>query len=186
MHASACLYACPHACPTGIYMCLFSKCLSSQGVSWRQKATNVDRQRRKICIPDSMKRHTVEWYHNYLCHLGGTWTEETIHQHFTWHKLQDDICAICGKCHCCQANKHSGKKYGTIPEKEAEAEPWERLNVDLVGPYKIKQKGKKTLKLWAVTMIDPATSWFKMRECPDKEAIIIANLVEQTWLTRYP
>ena len=35
-------------------------------------------------------------------------------------------------------------------------------------------------------MIDPATGWFEMRECPDKEAITIANLVEQTWLTRYP
>ena len=35
-------------------------------------------------------------------------------------------------------------------------------------------------------MIDPATGWFEMREIPNKEAITIANLVEQTWLTRYP
>ena len=35
-------------------------------------------------------------------------------------------------------------------------------------------------------MIDPATGWFKMREIPNKEAITIANLVEQTWFTRYP
>jgi len=35
-------------------------------------------------------------------------------------------------------------------------------------------------------MIDPATSWFEIKELKDKEAISIANLVEQTWLTRYP
>jgi transposase InsO family protein len=35
-------------------------------------------------------------------------------------------------------------------------------------------------------MIDPATGWFEMREIPNKEAITVANLVEQTWLTRYP
>ena len=35
-------------------------------------------------------------------------------------------------------------------------------------------------------MIDPATGWFEMREIPNKEAITIANIVEQTWFTRYP
>ena len=35
-------------------------------------------------------------------------------------------------------------------------------------------------------MIDPATGWFEMQEILNKEAITIAILVEQTWLTRYP
>ena len=35
-------------------------------------------------------------------------------------------------------------------------------------------------------MIDSATRWFEMREISNKEAVTIANLVEQTWLTRYP
>jgi transposase InsO family protein len=35
-------------------------------------------------------------------------------------------------------------------------------------------------------MIDPATGWFELREIPNKEALTVANLVEQTWLTRYP
>ena len=28
--------------------------------------------------------------------------------------------------------------------------------------------------------------WFKMREIPNKRADEIANIVEQTWFTRYP
>jgi len=35
-------------------------------------------------------------------------------------------------------------------------------------------------------MIDPATSWFEMRQIPDKRADTISNIVEQAWLTRYP
>ena len=43
-----------------------------------------------------------------------------------------------------------------------------------------------TLKLWCVTMIDPATGWFEIKEIKDKYAYTIANIVEQIWLTRYP
>jgi len=35
-------------------------------------------------------------------------------------------------------------------------------------------------------MIDPATSWIEMKEIKHKDALNITNLVEQTWLTRYP
>ena len=35
-------------------------------------------------------------------------------------------------------------------------------------------------------MIDPATGWFEIVPYSDKKAISIANIVEQTWLMRYP
>ena len=40
----------------------------------------------------------------------------------------------------CQRTKESTKKYGLLPAKEAEDTPWEKLCVDLIGPYKIKIK----------------------------------------------
>eukprot|EP00957_Ditylum_brightwellii_P078718 5985282-Ditylum_brightwellii.AAC.1 len=45
---------------------------------------------------------------------------------------------------------------------------------------------KKNLMLWCVTMKDPATSWFEIAEIKTKRANIIVNIVEITWLTRYP
>ena len=140
----------------------------------------------KIIVPQPLQRRVVEWYHLQLCHPGENRTEQTIRQHFWWNNLRNDVHDVCTKCHTCQKTKRTSKKYGKLPEKEAEAEPWERLSVDLIGPYKIKRQGKPELTLWCVTMIDPATGWFEMREIPNKEAITIANLVEQTWLTRYP
>ena len=35
-------------------------------------------------------------------------------------------------------------------------------------------------------MIDTATGWFEIAQYEDKGAINIANLVETTWLSRYP
>jgi hypothetical protein len=92
------------------------------------------------------------------------------------------------KCAICQTQKKQSKKYGLLPEKEAEAMPWDRLCVDLIGPYNIKSnvKGVKIPPLKCVTMIDPATGWFEIKQYDDKKSITVANIVEQEWLTRYP
>ena len=50
----------------------------------------------------------------------------------------------------------------------------------------IPRKGKTPLKLWCLTMIDPATSWFEMAQIPNKTAAPIADIAAKTWFTRYP
>ena len=35
-------------------------------------------------------------------------------------------------------------------------------------------------------MIDPVTGWFEVTQYNDKRAMAIANLVETTWIYRYP
>jgi hypothetical protein len=44
-------------------------------------------------------------------------------------------------CPVCQCNKRGQKKYGLLPPKEAESTPWDKLCVDLIGPYNIRRKG---------------------------------------------
>ena len=114
--------------------------------------------------------------------------EQTIRQHFTWKNLKEDIEKVCKRCPVCQRTKKRSIKYGKLPPKVAETIPWETLCVDLIGPYKIKLKKHKTkeVTLHAVTMIDPVTGWFEMKQIPNKEAHTVAEAVEQTWLARYP
>ena len=84
-------------------------------------------------------------------------------------------------------HKTTSKKYGKLPPKEAASTPWETLCVDLIGPYKFNQPGKtKPVELWDCTMIDPATSWLEIKAIHTKRADVIANIVEKTWLSRYP
>jgi hypothetical protein len=53
----------------------------------------------------------------------------------------------------------------------------------MIGPYQIQHKGKKTLHLQAITMIDPATGWFEIVQSETKTADVVADKVEITWLS---
>jgi hypothetical protein len=91
-------------------------------------------------------------------------------------------------CAICQTQKKQSKKYGLLPEKETEAMPLDTLCINLIGPYYIKSnvKGVKIPPLKCVTMIDPATGWFKIKQYDDKKSITVTNIIEQEWLTHYP
>ena len=150
------------------------------------KSYDLITQNNKIVVPQPLQKRIVEWYHLQLCHPGETHTEQTIAQHFYWTHLQQTVQEVCKPCKTCQVTKKTNKKYGHLPAKEAECIPWDRLCVDLIGPYKIRPKNGKEQKLWCVTMIDPATNWFEMKDIKSKDAPTVANVVEQTWLSRYP
>ena len=127
----------------------------------------------KIVVPESLQLPLTEWYHNTLCHPGETRTEMTIKQHFWWRSLTTTVRNVCSKCVTCQTTKRThNSKYGQLPAKEAEAEPWDKLCVDLIGPYKFKQpNSKKGVDLWCATMVDPATGWIEIAEIPDKRSL---------------
>jgi len=132
----------------------------------------------KIVIPKTLQRRVMEWYQNwYLCHPGETRTENTIWLHYWWDKFRDTVHDVCTKCHTCQTTKKTFQKYGHLP---AEADPWDVLCIDLIGPYttECKNKTKKPLTLWALTMIDPTTRWFEMREIKTKSSDTMANVLE--------
>ena len=77
------------------------------------------------------------WYHTTLCHLGINGEEETIGHHLWWPKMRDHITNYVKQCPLCQRTKQRKRRYGLLPLKEAEVIPWDRLCVNLIGPYKI-------------------------------------------------
>ena len=149
----------------------------------------------KIVLPKAMQKKAVEWYHAVLMHPGETRTELTMAQHFCWKGMRKTVTSVCKKCASCQLHKPDQRKLGHLPEKTVEEIPWDTLCIDLVGPYTVgkakKRKGKPddtsdVTTLWCLTMIDPATGWFEIVEIKEKKADYIANVLEQTWLNRYP
>ena len=140
----------------------------------------------KIYVPASLRKRILTWYHDVLMHPGMTRMLKTIQMHFTWPKLRDEVERFCKRCNTCQLTKKTKKKYGHLPAKEAEAEPWDTLCIDLIGPYIIKDDMKDRFTLHCLTMIDPATGWFEIAEIPSKRADDVANVLERTWLSRYP
>jgi len=100
--------------------------------------------------------------------------------------MRNQITLFVKACPACQRQKRKQKKYGLLPPKVAEAEPWDKMCIDLIGPYKICRKGKEDLICRCVTMIDPASGWFEIAQYDDKRSVTVANITEQEWFSRYP
>ncbi len=69
-------------------------------------------------------------------------------------------------CKACQVNKKRKLKYGHLLPKTVIMTPWKMLCVNLVGPYTLKDNDGSVIDFMALTMIDPASSWFKIVELP--------------------
>ena len=162
----------------------------------------------RLVIPKPLQRRAVLWYHHYLQHPGHTRLEETMNTAMYWKGMRTTIRSLTKSCKTCQINKRRNYKYGHLPAKIVMSTPWECLCVDLIGPYTIKGKDGSQIDFMALTMIDPASSWFEIVELPlvtrlrtlnvngkellqsevifDKTSDRIAKLVNKTWLSRYP
>jgi hypothetical protein len=79
------------------------------------------------------------------------------------------------------------KKYGLLPPKIAESDPWVMVYVDLVGSFTIR-KPAKTQSLLVLKMIDLEinTGWFGIFEATNESATFIQDLFHNTCLARYP
>jgi len=77
-----------------------------------------------------------------------------------------------------------------LPPNKAEAMPWKHVNVDLIGPYKIKDptdsKDTKPKELHALTMIDPVTGWFEIKAIMKPDAATVMDAFHKAWLCCYP
>jgi hypothetical protein len=105
----------------------------------------------------------------------------------TWPGLTQDVEWLHSTCPVCQLTKRERKKYGLLPPKVAESNPWVMVMVciDLVGSFTIKIP-LMTHSLLALTIIDPATGWFEIVKDDNKSAAFIQDLFRNTWLARYP
>ena len=142
--------------------------------------------KQKIYVPQKLQQRVIDWCHTRLLHPGHTRTEETITQHFWWPKLRDQVRQTVKSCPSCQLNKRKQQRFGHLPPKAAEVNPWEKMCIDLIGPYKIRRKGKPDLVCKACTFVDPATGWFEACQISDKRSDTVANIAEQEWFCRYP
>ncbi len=122
----------------------------------------------KIIIPTSLRHRAVSWYHHYLQHPGHSHSrlEEMIRSMMYWKGMGTTIRRYVKTCQSCQVNKRHSQKYEHLPPKLVIMTPWKELCVDLIGPYILKGKDGLSIDFMWSTMINPATSWFKIVELP--------------------
>jgi hypothetical protein len=118
----------------------------------------------KLIIPTSLRHKTVSWYHHHLQHPGHSHLEETMRSMMYWKGMRTAIRGYLNTCQSCQVNKRHSLKYGHLPPKLVITTPWKALCVDLIGPFTLKGKDCSSIDIMCLTMINPATSWFKIVE----------------------
>ena len=96
----------------------------------------------KLVIPQLLQKYPMEWYYTYILHPGMDTTEAIIHQHLYWKDIRNDVQKEVTGCDACKRTKRPTKKYGAFPAKPVEEKPWNKLCVDLTGPYNMSRKGK--------------------------------------------
>jgi hypothetical protein len=124
-----------------------------------------------LVIPKPLQVHAVKWYHPYLKHPGHTRLEETMNTAIYWKGMRTTIRSLTKSCKSCQVNMRRSRKYGHLSPKTVYTTPWKRLCVDLIGPYTLKGKDNSQIDFMALTMIDPASSWFEIAELPVVEQL---------------
>jgi len=142
----------------------------------------------KIYVPKYLQHKCAGWYHFKLMHPGEQRLELNIAQHYAWIGLKSTCIHVCKRCENCAVSKKRDQKIGLLPPKpNPEIIPWNTLCINLVGPYKFgdEKKPETYIELHCMTMIDPATGFFKIVEIGQKTAGVIANWLEIHWLTRY-
>ena len=140
----------------------------------------------KIYVPKTLRKKVMDWYHYYLCHPGSTRLYKTLGLNITWPGMSSDCKYHVRTCEICQKYKKTHPKYGHLPAKIAEVNPWEVLCVDLVGPYTVSSIEGTESTLHAMTFIDPATGWFEISEISDKMSGTMFRKLDNVWLARYP
>jgi hypothetical protein len=167
----------------------------------------------KLIIPASLRHRAIAWCHHLLKHPGHSHLKETMRSMMYWKGMRTTIWRYMKSYRSCQVNKRHSLRYGHVPPKLVITAPWRELCVDLVGPYTLKGKDNSSIDFMCLTMIDPATSWFKIVELPtvrvmvpkggkgkkatcldytkdaeffDKTSAQISNLVYKCWFSRYP
>jgi hypothetical protein len=83
-----------------------------------------------------------------------------------WKGMRTSIRSLTKSCRACQVNKKWKLKYGHLPPKTIITVPRRALCVQLISPYTLEGKDSTIIDFLALTMIDPATSWFKVVELP--------------------
>ncbi len=129
----------------------------------------------RLVILKPLQVRAVKWYHHYLQYPGHTRLEETMNTAMYWKGMRTTIQSLTKSCKSCQVNKRRWQKYGHLPPKTGYTIPWECLCVDLIGPYTLKGKDNLQIDFMALTMIDPASSWFKIAEL-----LVVERLRQQT------
>ena len=140
---------------------------------------------RRIWIPETLIAMVMHEMHDALTagHLGVTRTLQRASVNYYWRGMRRTIQEWVLACPQCQHNNENPhgrvrepQKYGPYPSR-----PFERLNMDIVGPLTESMRGNK----YVLTVSDLGTRWCEVFPLKDMSAIEVATIFLHQFCLRY-
>ena len=126
-------------------------------------------------MPQILRIRVLDWNHFYLNHPGGSRHAKKPEGYVIGNTLSRKWSCSLRRARYVNSLKNRKNIFGHLPPKNmAEPKPWYAMHVDLIGTYRksIRQQQPGGAIIWknasmtCMTMIDPATGWFKIFEMP--------------------
>lgn len=110
-------------------------------------------------------------------HFGFFKTHSRIRQKYFWPGMSQDVRSWCRACEVCRKFKGSIKSKAPLQQHVVGA-PFDRLGVDMLGPFPTTQRGNK----YVLVVVDYFTKWPEAIAVPNQEAETVAKaLVEHVF-----
>ena len=120
----------------------------------------------KICLPETMVKDAIKWYHVALGHPGSERTKKTIQARYHGKHISRECAKF--KCEHCKKYKTDPKQWGLLPERKVTTELFSEIAVNLIGPWKIPV-GNRVVKFNALTIIDMASNLVELTRIKNKK-----------------
>ena len=112
----------------------------------------------QIVVPTVLRNSVLKIAHDSIMagHMGNNSTRKRLMQHFYWRGFSKDVCDYCRSCDACQKVSPKGKvQIAPLEEMPAIETPFERVGIDLVGPFVSSDRKHK----YILTCVDFATRY---------------------------
>jgi len=140
----------------------------------------------KIFLPKLLIIPTIDYYHRILHHPGATRLHQSISTRFYFSSMRSAINSFIKACDICQRVKGPFPRLGRLPVKQAEVNPRDEVQIDLVGPWTFQIPPKWSVSVLALTCIDPFSGLSDACCLNNKSCLHVSNTFYSLWLSRYP
>lgn len=137
----------------------------------------------QLILPRSMMEPVLHHMHDCTlsAHLGQKKTKQKIVQHFFWYEMMEDIVLWCNRCEVCAKTKTPAKKPKAPLGKLGIGAPWDRLGIDILGPFPESEKGNR----YILVVTDHFSKWVELFAVPNQSASTCADILVNEVIARF-